>query len=194
LACTDPATRSPGSLFITYLDLNSTEVHSISWHFLAPVVISNLTALRAEANRLHPYITAMQTNVFQCVDWGIRTPTGHVFHQEPLLTAAPGTHSVASGMQNWRSTTVAFVGRGTAAGAGGCTGRSISRLYIGGALNFRPGDRNKDAAGDAPFGDFVALGLNASTFLPADFYGQSALISDTMPCQWNASTQKRYGS
>lgn len=194
MACTVPITSSPGRLLIHYQNtLNSTS-HSIGWHFIYGVDLTGISFLQIEADRLATLLKACMNAGFFLDTWSIVLPNGTVYYTAPLTTPGAGTHAVNGNMQEWYSTTVAFIGLGDAPIPGGCKGRITSRLHCGGALNFPPGLRKFDANTDTPLKTFINAGLNASTYLPADFYGQQGNIGILCPVQWNAHTQRREGS
>ena len=195
MACTIPTTSSPGSLVLFYQNTDNTTIHTISWHFIDGVDLNNIAVLQVEADRLAGLLKPCMTSRRALIDWGIRLPGGATFYRAPLTTGAGnGSHAVASGMQNWYSLTIAFEGKGDAPAAGVCAGRIVSRLHLGGAIDFVPGMKYFDASFDAALTAFIATGLNASTYLPADYWGQQGDVGNTLPVQWNAHTQRKEGS
>lgn len=194
MACTDPGTRSPGRLVLHYQLGTSGQRHTIGWHFIAGVDITNIALLQIEADRLAGLLGPCVPNTIVLTDWSIQRPDGSTYYTAPLAVAVTGTHSVPGNMQQWHSTTVAFVGTGNQAGPGICNGKIIARLHTYGALNFPPGSKTFDCNSDGPYRHFITDGLNASTYLPADFYGGQGDIIMSAPVQWNSATQKRDGS
>lgn len=194
MACTPPATRSPGRLVLKYSAQSGQVRHTIGWHLITGVDLTNIGLLQAEAQRLAGLLAPCCTAAVQIDDWAIQLPDGSTYYTAPLPSAHPGTHATATGMQNWASMTVAFEGVGNPTAPGVCNGKVISRLHCYGAVDFRPFDKFFVAATDAAYTAFITTGLNASTYLPADYYGQQADILLLCPIQWNAHTQRTVGS
>jgi hypothetical protein len=194
MACSPPPTGSPGRLVLHYAAQSGQVRHTIGWHFITGVDLTDIVHLQAEADRLAGLLAACCTAAVTFVDWSIQLPNGSTFYAAPLPSAHVGTHATATGMQNWASMTVAFEGTGNPSAPGICTGKSVSRVHCYGAVNFRPFDKFFTAAADAAYAAFITSGLNASTYLPADAYGQQADILLLCPIQWNAHTQRTVGS
>lgn len=194
MPCLPPATLSPGSLYLVYRSVGPLSRLTIGWNLIFGTDLADIPNLRTEANRLAGYIYKCVPPIATFVNWGIKVHGGGTYYEEPLITALVGTHAVSTDMQEYYSTTVAFVGHGLAPAPGGCAGRIISRLHTFGALNFAPGTRSFDASGNTPYLDFIVRGLNASTYLPSDYYGQQGDIGLIMPVQFNAAIQRRWGS
>jgi len=194
MSCTVPITTSPGRLVLLYIHTGSGERHSIGWNLIAGVDIAGTSFLRTEAHRLGDLLVECIPNVARITDWEIQDATGGTFYTEGYGAGGAGTHVINSQMQPWYSTTVAFTGVATPPAPGVCHGHVISRMHIYGALNFTPGMKIYDATLDAAYEAFITSGLNASTYVPADKYGQQANILLTMPVQWNAFTQGSEGS
>lgn len=194
MPCLPPATVSPGTLYLVYRATGPLSRLTIGWNLIYGTDLTDIPNLRIEANRLANYIYRCVPPIATFVNWGIRVHGGGVYYEEPLTASLTGTHAVASSMQEYYSTTVAFVGHGLAPLPGGCAGRIISRLHTFGALPFPPGSKSYNAASDAVYQSFITNGLNASTYLAADYYGQQGEVGLIMPVQWNAAIQRRYGS
>jgi len=165
---------------------------TIGWHLIAGTDLTNVSLLAAEAQRLANLLGPCVTPIAVFTDFKITLPDGSVYYQAPLATQVTGTHSVANGMQQWFSTTVAFIGVGNQPLPGTCHGRLVSRLHNFGALLYPPGSKFFAAGSDAAYNAFITNGLNASTYLPADFYGQQGEIKKSMPVQWNEQSMSFY--
>lgn len=194
MSCIVPITTSPGRLDLLYQDVSATHIHRLGWNFIAGVDITNHANVDTEAQRLGALLTDCLPSFARLLQWEIILPGGGVYDTGALSGLGPGTHAQNTQMQNWNSTTVAFVGHAHPLLPGYCAGRTVTRLHTWSCLNFVPGSQFFVATGDAPFLAFITAGLNASTYLPADKYGQQADIQPNMPVQWNAHTQKKEGS
>jgi hypothetical protein len=194
MPCTPPITRSPGKLELLYAKTGGLIRHSIGWHFIIGVDLSNIALLEAEAQRLAGYMAECLETDMTVADWRIKLPDGSTYYSAPLPAARVGARTTQANMQNYLSTTLCFRGRGNPPLPGVCTGQVSSRLFVGGGFIFSPGSKVFNALSVGATDDFVQLGLNASTYLPADFYGHQADISLLLPIQWNASAQRRLGS
>lgn len=193
MACTDPGSRSPGHLVWFYTLGAALRAASISLGLNNTVDISNVAVLQVEADRIAALFKACTTNKVTQVDWGIKLPSGHVYYRAPLTTGAGvGTHGLVSA-DYYYSQMVALVGHGIPLTAGGCAGPITARLHIAGALAFTAGQIIFPAATDAAFLALVN-GINASTFVAADFYGRGGNITRNLPVQFNAHTQKKWGT
>lgn len=179
---------------LVYIHTGSGNRHFIGWNLIAGVDITGTSFLRTEAHRLGDLLVTCMSTVSRITDWEIQDRAGSTFYTEAYGSGGIGTHTINSQMQPWYSTTVAFSGVATPPSPGVCHGHVISRLHTYGALNFTPGMKIYDATTDADYLGFINGGLNASTYLPADKYGQQANILQSMPVQWNAYTQESEGS
>lgn len=194
MPCTDPGTRSPGKLVLYYTLAPAGGEHSTGFNFITSVNINVVGPLQVEADRLAVLVRGCCTNKVTLTDWGIIQPGGHVFYRAPLTTGAGvGTHALGGVADYWYSQTIAFTGVGLAGAAGICNGRIIFRVHIQGALSFAPGEKTFNGATDAGINAFIN-GVNASTYLPADFFGQQGDINKICPVQWNAHTQRKEGA
>lgn len=194
MSCIVPTTTSPGTLDFLYVATTSLAAKRIGWKFIAGVDITNHALIDAEAQRLALLLTDCLPSFARLVGWEVILPGGGVYDTGGFGGLGPGTHNLSGVMQSWHSTTVAFVGHAHPLSPGYCAGRTVTRLHTWSCLDFVPGGHFFDANLDAPFLAFVNAGLNASTYLPADRYGQQADISISLPVQWNARTQRREGS
>jgi len=192
-SCTLPITTSPGKLVLMYSQITRGHDHRISWHFIAGVNLTDIPDLRTEAERLADMLADALTAAFRVTGWAIATPSGSIFYEEPFPAPIPGTLAPAAGVADWASTTIAFVGTGLAPAPGVCHGRSISRLFTGASYPMTPGTKTYSAGGTATLQTFIVNGLNASTYVPADVYGQQADILTVCPIQWNAAAQRKWG-
>ena len=194
MSCTVPSTTSPGKLHLGYQSTTSSVSHTISWWLVTGAPISTFAVMAAEANRLAVYLTDCVPDIVRFTDWKCTAPDGSFIQGGTLGGLGPGTHTINSNMQGWKSLTVAFVGHARPGAPGNCTGESISRLHNFGTLDILPGTKEILATVDPAFEDFVNVGLNSSDVLPADRYGQNVVIELSMPIQWNAYTQRKEGS
>lgn len=194
MACTQPTTRSPGKLELLYAKTGGLVRHSIGWHFILGVDLSNIALLEAEAARLATLLAPVLMTDMTIADWRIKLPDGSTYYAAPLPAAQVGTRTAQLGMQNYLSTTLCFRGRGNPPSPGICVGQVSSRAFIGGGWAIPPAAKSISALSSGVLTDWVDNGLNASTYLPADFYGHQADISYILPVQWNASAQRRLGS
>jgi len=194
MSCTDPGTTTPGSLVLYYSNTGLGINASVSWNLIAGTDLNDVTNLEAEAQRLADLLGPCMIATVHITDWAIKVHGSGVYYGAPLPTPVVGAHAVNGNMQAWVSTTVAFVGTGNQSAAGVCHGKSISRIHTFGALDFIPRSKFYDASNDAAYLSFVRNGLNASTYLPADAFGQQAEIKLALPVQWNAAYQRRLGS
>lgn len=194
MSCTPPITTSPGSLVLRYLRTGTGNRHDIGWRLIAGVDITAISFLRTEAHRLGDLLVDCMSIGSRITDWEVKDATGSVFYTEGYGAGGQGTAATNGQMQPWYSTTVCFTGVATPPAPGVCHGHSISRLHTYGVLDFPPGLKVLDASGAPAYLAFITTGLNASTYLPADRYGQQAVIEQSMPVQWNAYTQGSEGS
>jgi len=194
MSCIVPITTSPGKLHLHYLSTTSLIPHKIGWNLIAGVDLTNIVTLTAEAQRLADLLGPACCTIVSIQAFSITLPGGGTWYQAPLPTPVNGTHNASGTMQHWKSTTLAFVGDAQPGSPGECAGRSVSRLHTYAAYNFPPGLKYFDAVTDPDLHDFINNGLNASTYLPADKYGQQVNILTACPCQWNAATQDSEGS
>lgn len=192
-SCTLPITTSPGKMVIMYSHVTQGQVHRISWNLIAGVDLTGISFLRSEAERLTDLLAAASTNAFRFTGWGLALPGGSIFYEEPFDPVVPGSNPPASGMPDYRSTTITFVGVGLAPTPGVCHGRSISRLFVGAGVPMIPGEKSFVASGIPALQDFIVTGLNGSLYLPADAYGQQADILGVVPVQFNAAVQRKAG-
>jgi hypothetical protein len=192
-SCTLPITTSPGKLVIMYSQITKGHEHRISWHFIHGVNLTDIPDLRTEAERLADLMGEALTAAFRVTGWAVATPDGSIFYEEPFPAPIPGTLPPAAGTADYASTTIAFVGVGLAPAPGVCHGRSISRLFMGASYPMTPGTKNYLATGTAELQAFIVTGLNASTYVPADVYGQQADILSVCPIQFNAAAQRKWG-
>lgn len=193
MACLEPTTVSPGKLVLHYLAPGIGRM-SIGWHFINGVDLTDVVHIRTEADRIANLLKDCLPPLASITDWSITEGNGFPYYNEPFASAYIGTHTVNGNMQEYYSTTVAFVGHAQAPSPGGCAGRLVSRLHTFGALNFAPGTKFFDASADSPYAHFISNALNASTYLPADGYGQQGNIGGIMPVQFNAAVQRRVGT
>jgi hypothetical protein len=177
-----------------YTNTHNGTSHTIGWHFIASVDISDVALLQLEADRMVDYLKRATTPATHWDTWSIVLPNGTVYYTANLTTPGNGTHSTNPNMQDWYSTTIALIGLGDAVVPNGCKGRIVARLHTQGALNFTPGLQKFNSSTDSTIDDLITLGLNASTIIPADFYGQQGDIHPLCPVQWNAHTQRKEGS
>jgi hypothetical protein len=194
LSCNVPITTSPGKLHLLYSSTTTPTFHSIGWNFIAGTNLTDITNLTIEAQRLADLMGPTLVTICSIVQFKITLPDGSTWYEAPLPTAVNGSHNAAGTMQNWHSTTLALVGHAQPNAPGDCAGESISRLHVYSAYNFPPGMKRFDATTDPDLLDFILNGLNASTYLPADRYGQQVNILPSCPVQWNAADQRRVGS
>lgn len=194
MSCITPGTTSPGRLVLSYHDTITGDVHKIGWHFISGVAIGVIPPIRAEAVRLTGLLQPCLTTQLMIDAWSIILPNNTAFYTEALVAPLTGTHGLASGMQRWRSTTVRIEGTAHAPSPGVCYGRTNCVIFNQGALFFAAGQKAFDANSDGAYKTFINSGLNASTFLPADTFGQQADMALLMPVQWNAHAQKELGS
>lgn len=194
MSCIDPGTRSPGRLVLVYVDNAFSIRHSMGWHFIAGAVITDIVNIRIEANRLAVLAGKCVTSDYTFVDWEIRTPDGNLFYTEPLSPIQVGSHGQATGALRWRSQTLDFEGHGQPGVPGGCHGRISFKMFIGGALLYGVGQKTFAISGDAQMDAFRVTGLNASTWVPADYFGQQGDILPTANVQYNAHAQKVLGT
>lgn len=192
--CTLPITTSPGKLALRYIQLTTGISHKISWHFIAGVNLTDVSDLRTEAERLADLMADALTASFRVMGWEIQDPSGSPYYDESFPTPIVGTLSPAAGAADWCSPTICFTGVGQAPAPGTCHGHSISRLFTGDSYLFLPGDKTLNAGAHAPLLAFIQTGLNTSTYLPADVFGQQANILTACPCQFNAAVQRKYGT
>lgn len=194
MACTDPTIRSPGSLGLEYVQVSSGNIHRISWRLNAGIDITNIVDLETEAERLADTMTGALTSDFHITGFFVKLADGSLFVEAPFASAYIGDATGSSSMQEWESTTIAFTGSGIPIAPGACHGNSISRLFTGDTYNFPPGSKRYDATTHAGLLNFITGGINASPYIPADFYGQPVYIGTTCPVQWNAQVQGKHGS
>jgi hypothetical protein len=179
---------------LIYIHTGSGIRHSIGWNLIAGVDITGTSFLRTEAHRLGDLLADCMATVSRITDWEIQDANGSPFYTEAYGAGGVGNHVINSNMQPWYSTTVAMEGVATPPAPGVCHGHVICRLHTYGALDFPPGMQFFDSSIDAAYATFIDAGLNASTYVPADKYGQQANIQALMPVQWNAATQGSEGS
>jgi len=193
-SCTLPLTTSPGRLALRYIHITQGLSHRIGWSFIAGVSLTDVSDLRVEAERLADLLADCLTANFRFTGWEIQTPGGHTYYTEAFAAPIIGTLTRPTGATDYRSPTICFSGVGLAPAPGVCHGHSISRVFVGDSYLFAPGQKVMTFNLHPELEAFVVGGLNASTYLPADGYGQQADISGEMPVQFNAAVQRKAGT
>lgn len=189
--CTPPTTHSPGFLFVRYTH-NLLVTHTARWAFIVGVDITDTVNLRIEANRLAAAMADALTNHFEVTDWGILDQFGDHYYEEPFASAYTGTKGAAAGAEDYYSKTITLTGRGNATSPGVCSGQTRSVLFVGNTYQFAPFEKRFISTSDVDYNGY-RLAINASTYLPADEYGQQVDFRVSAPVQFNAHTQKRNG-
>lgn len=192
MACIIPVTRSAGFLFMDYNHVSQGLPHRT--HVRLSQVADPLDPITmfAEANAWSGYLAAILSNKFNVVGWGTQDIDGAGLLQGTFGVAIPGSHSIASGAEDYRARTVTFVGRGVPASVGLCKGPALSRVFVGDGFNFAPGQRFISAGVDSALDD-LALWFASTSVAWFDYYGQKAGVRTTYPSQFHAYIQKRYG-
>jgi len=190
--CTPPTTHSPGQLYIRY-NHNVLVEHTASWHFIVGVDLTDTVNLRIEANRIASAMADALTNHFNITDWGILDQAGDYYYEEPFATPYIGLHGAGTGAEDYYSRTITLTGRGNAPTPGVCSGQTRSVLFVGNTYQFTPGQKRFPTTLDVDLNSY-RLALNASTYLPADAYGQQVDFRVSAPIQFNAHTQRKSGS
>jgi hypothetical protein len=193
MACTEPITTSPGRLILYYIKGGIGERFSTSFKFISGVVLTDIADIRTEAERIAGLMAVCLPVDTAVTDWAIGIGGTGIFYAEAFGAPFVGSHTIHGQMQAWLSTTVALVGTGNQSAPGICHGNITARMHTFGTINFAPGTRFYNSADDSAYSHLVS-GLNASTYLPADGYGQQGDIRTILAVQWNAATQDRLGS
>lgn len=192
MPCTPPPTSSPGYLYLAY-NQSVIAFHTARWAFIDGVDITDTVNLRIEANRIAAILVDALQAQFAITDWGILQSDGTHYYSEPFITPYIGTHSAAAGSDDYFSRTITFTGRGNASAPGVCTGQSRSVLFVGNTYQFVRGEKRFAVATDVDLNNYLTA-LNASTYLPADKYGQQVTYGASAPVQFNAHTQRAVGT
>jgi hypothetical protein len=192
MSCIVPGTTSPGKLFIEYTDATTGYKHRIAWRFITGVDLTNVSLLRTEVVRLKNLMIPCVTSNLLFSLWGITLPNGTTYYTEPFSPVVPGTHAQLASF-GFKSMTVRIEGTAHPPSPGVCFGRTNCVVFHQGALSYRAGDKTHDLTLDAAYSAFVT-GINASTYLPADMFGQQADMLFVAPVQFNAHAQKVVGT
>lgn len=192
MPCIVPGTISPGKLFIQYVDTLTGYKHRVSWRLYAGVDITILPILRAEAILLKTALVACVISNLTFTEWGILSPSGSVLYAEGFTPVVAGTHPLLMSYA-FKSPTVRIEGTAHPPFPGACFGRTNFVVFHQGALKYIVGQKSFDLGTDVGFAALVAA-VNASTILPADLFGQPAIMNLLAPVQFNAHAQRVEGT
>ncbi len=189
----EPTTRSPGSIRLVYSRNNDgAQRHTSGVRLLAGVSITDLTAMRAEAQLFGAALRNSLTPALTVLAWRLADPAGVTLYEEAFAPTLAGNRATDSGDLLSESTTHTFVGKASAGTIGQAAGSTRTVVYRGSWRNDTDANPTTPAAFDN--GDSVMLSyLNGSTVTGADFYGQKAGYKPNVNVQINAHWQRRYG-
>lgn len=191
--CTMGSNRSPGHLFLDYIHTTQALPHKCSVRIIFGVDITDIINLRIDANDWALKVAGCMTTALRIDGWGVRASDGSFTYAEPFATSYLGLHGVTSGMQDARSSTLTFTGRGFPAIPGNCTGPARLVIHTGAAYLFTPGLKSIANGVDTGL-DALAAFLLTHEDIWADYYGQPAGVNGKYPVQYNATVQKRFGT
>lgn len=185
---TDPGTRSPGHMFLTYTSPSAT--HTVSARLVDGVDLDDITTLRTESVLWANALKAMLPNTHKVTEFGLRSNEGTILYRETYAVAFTGTHGTTG--ENWASYTVYIEGTGNSIGAGFEFGHMGFRAFVGAAYQPVAGTKALPITTDAGSSGMKTM-LDGSTIIFADFYGQKGDVRSQMPVQFNAHAQRRLG-
>lgn len=191
--CTIPTTYSPGHLFLDYSHTTQAQEHRTSVRYQYGTDLADIPARRLEAEDVAVLLQACQTVAFDITGWGIRDASGGVVYAEPFHSPYTGSHPVASGMADARSSTVTITGKGIPFNPGDCSGPTRMVFHVGSAILFSPGKKYMPNGEDSDFDNLAGFFLGHA-WLWSDYYGQAAGVNSRYPVQYNARVQKKVGT
>ena len=186
---TDPGTRSPGKLALVYTTAG--RQHEASVRFLTGVDINDITTIRTNATTLAGLVKAVLPVASQITAWRIKDPNGLRLYEEAFSPVIAGTHS-ASG-NAWVSTTITITGKGVPIDLAHAAGQCRFPIYTSNAYAFGAGTRFINSNFDASLQALVDH-MHSNLRYFADFFGQHAEPRSTVTVQFNAYTQRKYGT
>lgn len=185
----DPGTRSPG--FLTLVYTTAGRQHEASVRFINGVDLNDVSTIRTNATDLANQVKTVLPVGSTISAWRIKSPTGVRLYEEAFSPVIAGLH--AAGGTASVSSTLTITGKGVPVTLEKASGQTRFVLYTGNAYVPPAGARYIASSTDASLLNLVAL-LHSNLRYYADYYGQHAEPRSTVQVQYNAYTQKRYGT
>jgi len=185
-----PITRSPGEIRLVYLV--AAVIHRTSLNVTAGTTL-NYAVLGPDIDQFADKVAALlPSSGARVMGWEIANADGVLLSQGSYGSGIVGTHGTDPGMPALKSTTLAFPGRGRPPVGSDGSGRTIFRVFTSNSYAIPPGSKILTTL-DTALLDITAW-ISGNSQMYADFYGQSAEWSGTVPVQINAASQRRNGT
>jgi hypothetical protein len=188
---TDPGTRSPGRLVISY-QVGTIEHLSGAWIIASLDLDASLSDLRGDASSMASAIMDSCPNTADAHTWSLVDPAGVTLFSENFADLIPGTRTPAEGSFTAQSAMITVTGKGTPPTITTALGVTRTSVFLG---FFTPSFMlNKDylAVGDGIGWDLLIF-LRESDRVGCDRFGQKATYSSRVLLDINSHYEKNYG-
>lgn len=193
MACTPPTTLSPGYLRLEYTHISQAVQHSTRARLTLGTDPLDPTQMFASADAWAAFLADCLPVQFRVGGYSVLRHDGSILYAASLPTPYTGTHTGASGSEDYASRTVTMTGRGRPATGAACSGEELTRFFVGNAFFFQPRQKIINRGFDSAL-DTLAGFLETNLYIWADNYGSKAGVRPAFPVQLNAHTQKRVGT
>jgi len=185
-----PDTTSPGSLQLLYT-VGVLE-HITSANFLADVVLTDISAIRTEAEAFAAVVAGLLTNTSFISTWRIADPANVSLYEEAFADPIVGTRSPDTNERVSQAATGSVTGKGRPA-VGLAQGQTRTTVFLGSfdSTNW-PDNRQALDVGEIDFAPLREF-LVDSDIVGADNYGSKATYRNYWCPQINSHYQKTYG-
>lgn len=186
---TDPGTRSPGKLCLVYTSAG--RQHECSVRFINGVDINDIATIRTNATTLAGLVKAILPVAASITAWRVKDPAGTRLYEEAFSPVIAGTHNATG--NPWVSATLTITGKGVPIDLAHASGQCRFVVYTSNSYQWAAGARYVASSQDASLQALVDH-MHSNLRYFADFFGQHAEPRSTVQVQFNAYTQKRYGT
>jgi hypothetical protein len=186
----EPTTRSPGKLVLVYS--TSTGIQHLSGvRYLHDLTLPTDAEALADATALANVYKACIAPSMTITGYRVTDPLGATIIEGSFSPVIAGTGPTGGTL--YLSQTITITGKGTAIVSGERVGQTRMVIYAASVVGITPGEKTLNIA---DYAWLLALKnhLVASTRYWADYYGQKAIARGLATIQFNAHTQRKYGS